>query len=1039
VQNQILETLYQSPLFRDVKARIETGVGFNLGMNSLPAQSLLFLTLFEKTKKRIALVCEDEFVAKTLYEDCSNLLADSVCFFPDFENDTSGVVGFTSQAHVSFSESFNSLSAKKPGIYISSIVGVENKTQSPEETTKASVLFRVGSVIQRGEILEKLSLWGYEQVDHSNVPNTFSLRGGILDVFPAYSNHPVRVEFFGSQIESIRIYNPSTQISEGDRSHFNLYPTVFSNEKAPVKLLDTINSLCDIVLYITIAGFSFLGGGKTTDVFIEQIKIDEQSARVKQKIIDKIFTQKKPSNVFLFNPAKRSFYRSDEMVEIPAGLSGGFTSPSLGITCIVAMGRKTSSTKGAFYTPQNSHHEKIASLTDLNWGDYLVHQDHGIGLYRGLEIVGGKNSTEENIKIEYAGGGSVYVPVNRFNRVHKYIGLGGSTPKLSALGSGAWERQKTVTKKSAAEVVEYLIALYQARSAPRGFRYTNDEELLLRLEDGFPFQETEDQLSAIKNVYEDMDKSVPMDRLVYGDVGFGKTEVAIRAAMRAVVSGRTVFFLSPTTVLSDQHYITCKNRLDPLGVNVELLSRFRTKREQALVVEKFHKNKINVLVGTHRILGEDIPIGNLGLLIVDEEHRFGVKHKETIRKLKRRVDVLTLTATPIPRTLQQSLVGIRDTSKIETPPQERLAIKTYIKRFDWSFVIESIQKELNRDGQVYFLHNDIDSLPFFLEKVRESFPGFNVALGHGKLSSRELEKTILSFFDGTIDILLCTTIIESGLDVPNANTIIINNAHMFGLAQLYQIRGRVGRGEKQAHCYLCIPVGMKLLPDAYQRLKAIEYYSELGSGYSVAMKDLEIRGAGNLFGYEQSGQISKVGFELYNKILTQAINEKQGDISGIKKEKLAVVYSDSARIDNVYMPLVQDRLYFYQKLSEADTVDQVDEIHQELRDRFGPIPREAENLFKVSHLQCSLYEYPISKCTISSSSASFVLEAIPEKTDPQHFFNSLQNTLNNYPYPFRVETGKAGSLVVSFNTTSVRDSLTLALQFKELFSQIISG
>ncbi len=1035
----LFKTLSRTPPFLFIKSRLENQTAFTLGLGHLSAQSVFLSTLFDDTKKSFAVICEEENISKSIYTDCANLLGDSAFHFPEILDDTTSVPGFVSQDHVAFTESFNALSAKKRGIYIASNHAVKRSTQSPEESVEASISFRVGSVVRREDILERLTLWGYEQVDHSSAPNTFSLRGGILDIFPMYSHNPVRIEFFGDQIESIRIFNPQSQLSEGERLRFKLFPTIRDDEGSSIKLFDSLNNYCDFVLYITHEDITFLDGGESHDVFAESIHLNGLSSEVQHKTVDTYIHSKKPNAVYLFNPAGRTFYPSGEIKEIQSALGGGFALPSLGIVCLVAPGRTRVRTFKTRHLRKGIRQENISSLTDLNWGDYLVHQDYGIGIYRGLETVGGESNHEENIRIEYANSASVYVPVNRFNRVHKYIGLGDSTPKLSRLGSGSWEKQKAITKKSAQEVVEHLIGLYQARSNPRGFRYTNEDELLHKLEESFPFQETEDQLSAIENINEDLNKPVPMDRLVYGDVGFGKTEVAIRAAMRVVVSGRAVFFLSPTTVLSDQHYITCKNRLGPLGVNVELLSRFRTKKEQSSIVERLHKNNIDVVVGTHRLLGDDIPVSNLGLLIVDEEHRFGVKHKEAIRQLKNRVDVLTLTATPIPRTLQQSLVGIRDTSKIETPPQERLPIQTFVKRFDWTFVKDVMQTEINRGGQVYFLHNDINSLPFLLEKVQEYFPHARVAIGHGQMPSRALEKTILSFFSGDIDILLCTTIIESGLDVPNANTIIINNAHMFGLAQLYQIRGRVGRGEKQAYCYLCVPSGMKLLPDAYQRLKAIEYYSALGSGYSIAMKDLEIRGAGNLFGYEQSGQISKVGFELYNKILTQAVRENHGGETGIEKEKLAVVYAGSAQIENDYMPMVQDRLYFYQKLSETKTVAQLDEIRTELRDRFGPIPKVAEDLFKVSSIQCSLYQYPISKCTINSASTSFVLDAVPGEMDPQQFFESLQTTLNNYPHPFRIETGKTGALIVSFKTQSISDSFSLAQKFGELFSRIISG
>jgi transcription-repair coupling factor (superfamily II helicase) len=507
--------------------------------------------------------------------------------------------------------------------------------------------------------------------------------------------------------------------------------------------------------------------------------------------------------------------------------------------------------------------------------------------------------------------------------------------------------------------------------------------------------------------------------------------------MRAVLSNKVVFFLAPTTVLSDQHYITCKNRLEPLGVTVELLSRFRTKKEQAIILDRLHNNKIDVLVGTHRLLNRDVPTKNLGLLVVDEEHRFGVKHKEYIRGIKNRVDVLTLTATPIPRTLQQSLVGIRDTTNIETPPLSRLPIQTNVLRFNWTFIKKAIQKELKRNGQVYFLHNDVAGLPFLFEKIGSLFPGARIAVGHGQLPSKQLEGVILSFFAGDVDILLCTTIIESGLDIPNANTIIINNAHMFGLAQLYQIRGRVGRGEKQAYCFLCLPTDLQLLPDAFQRLKAIEHYSSLGSGYSVAIKDMEIRGAGNLFGYEQSGQISNVGFELYNKILNQALRESLGEKTSKQKDKLSVVFSGDALIKNEYMPLVQDRLYFYQKISESFSVDDIFSVREELVDRFGPLPIETETLLTISSLQCALYSYPILKSFIKPNVFSVVLGEVPAGLGPSAFFQRLSEAFQDSGRPYKIKNGSEGFLVIAFETVSIKDSLGFSIKFAELFSPVV--
>ena len=1038
MNNTLSSVVFSSTVFKEILSLINRRVGFSLTLKSLPAQALVLSVLLEKTKKRIGLVCDSEKIALSLFKDCFSFLEKKAHHFPLFSKDTTSVPGFVSQSRVLFTRSFNAIVEKELGLYLASKETI-NTTVSPTKKNKEdSLFFNLGDLTSKEDIVKKLASWGYEHVDHTFTPNTFSARGGILDIFPVYANHPIRIEFFGNQVESLRIFNTETQLSEGSRDSFKLLAPPLKKNKSSQKLVETINSQCDVVLYVSSSGFSFLNGETPKNIHVDTLRLSGLSSEELQKTVDCFLKQKNKTTTFLFNPASRAFYRSEDMVEIDDILSGSFNIPTLGLSCFVAPGKGQKKAPKTRKESPGARQRKISSLEELRWGDPLVHQDYGLGIYRGLETIGDKNNQEENIRIEYANGGSIYVPINRFGRVHKYIGLGGAFPKLSHLGSGVWDKQKLATKKNAREVVDSLVALYQSRSTPRGFNYVQDKELTQKLEESFPFQETEDQLAAIKQINFDMDKKTPMDRLVYGDVGFGKTEVALRAALRAVISGKVVFFLSPTTVLSDQHYITCKNRLGELGVSVELMSRFRTKKEQSIIIESLHKNRIDVLVGTHRLLGEDVPTENLGLLIIDEEHRFGVKHKEKIRRFKNRVDILTLTATPIPRTLQQSLVGIRDTSKIETPPRERLPIQTHVKRFEWPFVVEALQKELNRGGQSYFLHNEVSNLPFYLEKLQVFFPNATIAVGHGQMSSRDLEKTIIGFFEGKIDILLCTTIIESGLDVPNANTIIINNAQMFGLAQLYQIRGRVGRAEEQAFCFLCIPKKLKLLPEAYQRLKAIEHHSALGSGYFIAMKDLEIRGAGNLFGYEQSGQISKVGLELYNKILTQAVKEKEGGSLDEKKEKLTLVFKGAAQIPSDYMPLIQDRLYFYQKISRVTSLENLSEVSAELRDRFGPLPSETETLFNLSQIQCSLYLFPLSKCNINGASLSFVLDAVPDEVNPKVFFDSLQRVLKEETRPFKMETIKTGSLLVSFETTSLEDSFSLALLFHELFSRVLS-
>jgi transcription-repair coupling factor (superfamily II helicase) len=550
------------------------------------------------------------------------------------------------------------------------------------------------------------------------------------------------------------------------------------------------------------------------------------------------------------------------------------------------------------------------------------------------------------------------------------------------------------------------------------------------LKSSFQFDETPGQAAAIEAVTSDMEKDSPVDRLVCGDVGFGKTEVALRAALKSIVSGKKVLLLTPTTILADQHFISTKARFEPLGIRVELLSRFKTKKQQQEILEKMLTGSTDLVIGTHRLLSQDVNFPDLGLLIIDEEHRFGVKHKDKLRQLRSTVDVITLTATPIPRTLQQSLLGIRDISRISTPPKTRRPIKTFIHYLDWKNIKEVIGVELNRGGQIYFLHNDIASIPFILKKMLELFPCNTLGVAHGKMNSSELENTVLSFFSGDIDILLCTTIIESGLDVSNANTIIINNAQNFGLSQLYQIRGRVGRSHRQAYCYLLVPKGKTISENARKRLKAIEQYTSLGSGYEISLKDLEIRGAGNLFGYKQSGHIATVGFEMYCKILQEAVDETTGNTGKKVPPKISIPIN--ALLDRNYIQLVQDRLYFYQQLADASLLKTVDDIEEELKDRFGKLPKSALNLFEVTRIRIRLTGTSISSVSIVGSDLKVGLSNFVPYSSVDELIREVGEKLALKNIKFQFTTTKNGLVITALGNNIVQ-SIRLIELFVELF------
>jgi transcription-repair coupling factor (superfamily II helicase) len=594
-------------------------------------------------------------------------------------------------------------------------------------------------------------------------------------------------------------------------------------------------------------------------------------------------------------------------------------------------------------------------FADLNPGDYVVHVDFGIGQFQGLTKATIDGAEREYLRVDYAGEDSVYVPIHHADRLSRYIGSSERPPVVHRLGTADWTHVKARAKKAALDIAKDLLALYSARQVVPGHAFSLDTEWQTELEASFPYIETEDQLRSISEVKSDMEKAMPMDRLVCGDVGYGKTEVALRAAFKAVLDGKQVAVLVPTTVLAQQHLTTFKRRLAAFPVRVEMLSRFRTAKEQGQVVKDLSSGRVDIVVGTHRLLSRDVMFKDLGLLVIDEEQRFGVTHKERLKQMRTEVDVLTMTATPIPRTLYMSLVGARDMSTIDTPPEERLAIKTHVGEYDETLIRMAILRELDRGGQVFFVHNRVRGIRQIRQRLERLVPEATYAVGHGQMPERELEQVMMDFAEGNVDVLVCTTIIENGLDIPNANTIIINRADRFGLAQLYQLRGRVGRGANRAYAYMLHGSSGGLTDTARQRLEAILEASDLGAGFSVAMRDLEIRGAGEILGARQHGHIASVGFDLYSRMLAQAVNELKGDSPRMLTDEVRAYTLPLEQSVQITLPLdvslpeeyVADealRLQLYRRLSGLIAVDEIEAIEGELKDRFGPLPETARNL-----------------------------------------------------------------------------------------------
>ncbi len=608
----------------------------------------------------------------------------------------------------------------------------------------------------------------------------------------------------------------------------------------------------------------------------------------------------------------------------------------------------------------------LVNLEELKPGDFVVHLDHGIGRYRGLKHLKVADTEGDFLNLEYLGDDTLYVPVERINLVQRYVGGDNATAKLDKLGSGSWDRVKNRTKEAVLAMAAELLEIYAAREAQQGHAFPHPGREYEEFAERFEFQETEDQFAAIDQVLLDMSKERPMDRLICGDAGFGKTEVALRAAMVAVSDGYQVAMLIPTTVLAEQHFDTFTNRFKDVPVRIEMVSRFRTPKENRAVLQLVREGKVDIVIGTHRLLQNDVDFKRLGLLIIDEEHRFGVADKEKIKKFRKLVDVLTMTGTPIPRTLHMAMLGIRDLSIIQTPPVDRQAIHTYVAHFDDGLIREVVLRELNRGGQVFFIHNRVENIEYMARHLRALVPEAKVAIAHGQMDERELEVVMHDFINKQVNVLVCSAIVESGLDIPNANTIIINRADHFGLAQLYQLRGRVGRSKQKAYAYLLVPGEHLITRDAKRRIEVVRELVEVGGGFKLAMNDLELRGAGNLLGREQSGEVTAVGFELYTEMMEQAIRELRGEPQRADFEP-ELQLGIPAYIPDSYAPDESERLVLYRRMARAESVEDFDDLRDELRDRFGPVPTLVENLLQAMNVRRQMRELMIMSAVLRAN------------------------------------------------------------------------
>ena len=981
----------------------------------------------------------NEDMAFGFYASCIDFNEDFFVFYPSSQTKES-IPGFGLEAERFRKESLVKLGSNDSFCCVGSTNSFKELSipkNIREGATKQT--FKVGHSIDIAVVSETLFSVGYKKCNTTTDPGTYSLRGDVLDVFPYHFRNPFRFSFNFDKIESIALYDPNTQLTIKQIKKLSLFD--YKKESKTVDNIDVIeHSGLTGLIRVSVSGgdVSLVTGSKNGQVNLGLKKVD-LSGKTANKRAQSALSLSLNANKRVFVGKEGGvgfkFFESGYFTDVePGSINFSFLSEILSTAIIsendIKSIKRTKSRWSPLLGQERSALDKN-SIARTSVGDFVVHRDFGIGVYQGIKT---KND-RESIEIEYGNNTLVYVSLEQISLVHRYVGSG-KKPKVSTLGSKKWASEVKKARVAAENVAVDVFRGYSNKTQPRSFNYTKENDLDGLLSQSFSFIETPDQKTAIGDVFSDMNNSIPMDRLVCGDVGFGKTEVAIRAIFKAFLSDKVSVFLCPTTILADQHYMTCHERLGALGVSISLLSRFKSKTEQTEIIKNLKLGKVDVLIGTHRVLSGDVDIPNLGLLIIDEEHRFGVKHKETIKKIRDGVDVLTLTATPIPRTLQQTLVGLKDVSIMLTPPKTRRPILTTVKYFDWSLVFSRIEFELSRSGQVYFLNNDITSIPSTVDRLSSKFPDFVVAGASGKMKSKELEAAVLSFFKGEINILVCTTIIESGLDVTNANSIIIKDAQNFGLAQLYQIRGRVGRGDRQAYCHLLVP-RTELDRSAFKRLRSLERNTALGSGYNISMQDLEIRGAGAVFGHKQSGHMSLVGFQMYCDLLSEEIKKKTNP-DNVNYITPQIKTSLPANIEETYVESMSSRVDFYYKIGTISTLEKVETIKKELVDVFGPTPTPTKNLIAVAELKTLYKKTPFVYINHENKKIELIANEVEKGLLP-----SFLSRVGGFTHPQVVNINfkdkKDGRMGVDINLLKAAAAFDVLFSFARLFGVINKG
>ncbi len=974
------------------------------------------------------------------------------------------------------------------------------KVITREKLQENTFQVKVGDQLDIDFIIDFLTEYGFERTDFVFEAGSFSIRGGIVDIFSYANEKPYRIEFFEDQVDSIRMFDPESQLSIKKLHSVTIIPNMEEKGESTsfIPFLDYLpkNTIAvyDDLFYLTevidkfrdnaekiyqddpevfeMQPAEFLDNGKN---FIETIQqfprleigpkpyfnpsLLEDFNMLPQPSFNKNFrllrdalqenTREGYQN-FIFSESGKQIERiyaifEDQGVEVDfvpvyKSLHEGFIDKDLKLACysehqIFNRYHKFKSTN--YYKGKQAL--TLKELRELHSGDYVTHVDHGVGVFRGMTKIQNNGRTQEAVRLEYKGGDMLYVNIHSLHKISRYQGKEGKSPTLNKLGTNKWANTKQKAKNKVKDIARDLIKLYAQRKSEQGFRFSPDTYLQTQMEASFLYEDTPDQAKATEDIKYDMENEYPMDRLICGDVGFGKTEIAMRAAFKAITEGKQVAILVPTTILCLQHYKTFQERFKDFPVSVEYISRFRSRKQQTQTIKKLESGEADIVVGTHRLTGKDLKFKDLGLLIIDEEQKFGVSSKEKLRAMKTNIDTLTMTATPIPRTLQFSLMGARDLSIINTPPPNRQPVETYVEVWDQDKIKEAIENEMERGGQVFFVHNRISDIYAIHDTLKDLVPQAHIAVGHGQMEGKKLEEVMLNFVDGYYDVLLSTSIVENGLDISNANTIIINQAQNFGLSDLYQLRGRVGRSNIKAYAYLLTPPKSVLTQDAKRRLSALEEFTDLGSGFNIAMRDLDIRGAGNLLGAEQSGFIAEVGFEMYQKILNEALQElkhtefKHLFREGQRNTEADIYTSNECQIDtdleilipDYYVSNVEERLNLYQSLNNLNDESELQAFRQNLEDRFGPIPSQTEELLDTIRLKWLAMEMGIEKIILKNGKlkANFMGSEQNNEFYQSDKFGEILSYVHQYPEQCRFDQKKEGLQLTIFKVRNIQDAL----------------